>query len=381
MKIKICYFVNSAWYFELHWLDRALSVLEAGYDVYIFANYSDKSILDRFTSLGFKCIDSKIKEQNINPVVFFCDITRSFRTLNKINPDIVHSVTIKPGVISCLWARIRNKKMVYSFVGLGRVFESNKVIYQMVKFLIANMYRRFFLNIDCCILFEHKKDQQKIIELLDIPKNKTEVIDGAGINIDYFCYSTPPNNTKVKVFFASRMLWSKGLRTLIDASRILKLQGIEFEILVAGILVDNDRDAISITQIEEWHNSGDIIWLGKRSDIKELIESVDIVALPSVYSEGIPRILLEAGAIGRPVISFDTGGCGSLILNGYNGFLVPKGNVNLFSQKLGILISDPLERTKMGQNARKRVEEKYSSTVVIRKTVQIYNKLTMQEVL
>ena len=115
MKIKICYFVNSAWYFELHWLDRALSVLEAGYDVYIFANYSDKSILDRFTSLGFKCIDSKIKEQNINPVVFFCDITRSFRTLNKINPDIVHSVTIKPGVISCLWARIRNKKMVYSF--------------------------------------------------------------------------------------------------------------------------------------------------------------------------------------------------------------------------------------------------------------------------
>ncbi|ASG63150.1 hypothetical protein CEW81_08890 [Kluyvera genomosp. 3] len=117
MKIKICYFVNSAWYFELHWLDRALSVLEAGYDVYIFANYSDKSILDRFTSLGFKCVDSKIKEQNINPVVFFCDIIRSFRTLNKINPDIVHSVTIKPGVISCLWPESEIKK--WSIVLLG----------------------------------------------------------------------------------------------------------------------------------------------------------------------------------------------------------------------------------------------------------------------
>lgn len=377
MKLKICYFVNSAWYFELHWLERALSVLESGYDVYIFANYSDKSILERFTNLGFKCVDSKIKEQNVNPIIFLCDIIRSFKTLNKINPDIVHSVTIKPGVISCLWAKFRNKKMVYSFVGLGRVFESNKLIYRIAKYLIASMYRRFFLNIDCCILFEHRKDQQKIIELLDIPDNKTEVIDGAGINIEQFCYSTPPNNSKVTVFFASRMLWSKGLRTLIDASRILKLQGIEFDIVVAGIIVDNDRDAISITQIEEWHNSGAINWLGRRSDIKELIENVDIVALPSVYSEGIPRILLEAGAIGRPVISFDTGGCGSLILDGYNGFLVPKGNVNLFSQKLGRLIMDPLERDKMGRNARKRVEDKYSSTVVIQKTVEIYNKFKM----
>ncbi|MBS6123826.1 MAG: glycosyltransferase family 4 protein, partial [Veillonella sp.] len=346
-------------------------------DVYIFANFSDNSILERFTNLGFKCVDSKIKEQNINPIIFLSDIIRSFRTLNKINPDVLHCVTIKPGVISCLWSRIRNKKMVYSFVGLGRVFESNKIIYQIAKYLIANMYKRFFLNIDCCILFEHRKDQHKIIELLGIPENKTEVIDGAGINIDYFCYTSPPDNPKVKVFFASRMLWSKGLRTLIDASRILKLQGIEFEIVVAGIIVDNDRDAISITQIEEWHNSGDINWLGRRSDIKELIETVDIVALPSVYSEGIPRILLEAGAIGRPVISFDTGGCGSLILDGYNGFLVPKGNINVFSQKLGRLIMSPQERDRMGRNARKRVEEKYSSTVVIQKTVEIYRKLKM----
>lgn len=349
-----------------------MAVIDAGYDVYVLANFSDNNIYEKLTRLGFKCVDSKTEEHSLNPFLFIFNVFYCFKQLNKINPDIVHSITIKPGIMSCIWVKMKNKKLVYSFVGLGRVFESSNLFYRMMKCFIKVMYRYFFLSTNCRVLFEHKQDQEKIMSLMKIPKSKTDVIDGAGINTDYFSYKNEPRLYKVKVLFASRMLWSKGLGTLIKAKQILQQKGVTFDLLVAGIIVDNDRDAISISQIESWHNSGDIEWLGKRNDIREIIEGVNIVALPSVYSEGIPRILLEAGAIGRSVISFDSGGCGSLIIDGYNGYLVPKNNIEEFAVKLSNLINNQHVREFMGVNARRLIEEKYSSELVIKKTVTIY---------
>ncbi|OON35648.1 hypothetical protein BTJ39_22045 [Izhakiella australiensis] len=375
MKTKICYFINSAWYFELHWIERATAVLNAGYDVYLLAKFDDVSIYERLTKLGFKCVDTKIQEQNLNPLSFLSDTVRSFKFLKEIDPDIVHSITIKPGFISCLWVRFNNKKLVYSFVGLGRIFESNLKLFKLIRFFVVRAYRMIFSNLNCKVIFEHAVDRDKIIDLVKIPKEKTIIIDGAGINIDYFSYAIEPVFSHVKVLFASRMLWSKGLDTLIKVKEILRRDNVNFELLVAGIMVNNDRDAIKLSQIELWHNCGDITWLGQRNDVKELIEGVNIVALPSVYAEGIPRIILEAGAIGRASVTYNVGGCGSLIIDGYNGFIVEKNNIKEFSDKLSRLIVSDVERNKMGINARKRVVESYSSIDVIAKTISVYQDL------
>lgn len=375
MKMKICYFVNSAWYFELHWQERALAVIEAGYDVYILARFEDDNIFERLTKKGFKCVNNFTNEYSLNPLSFLSSMFYCFKLLDEIEPDIVHSITIKPGVMSCIWASIKKKRLVYSFVGLGRVFEGKSIVYRILGFFVTRLYRHLFSRIKCKVLFEHKKDQDKIISLLQIPDAITEVIDGAGVDINFFSYKHELNNKKTKVLFASRMLWSKGLDTLIKVKKILQHMDVDFDLLVAGILVENDRDAISFSQIKTWHDSGDIQWLGKRADINDVIASVNIVALPSVYSEGIPRILLESGAIGRPVISFDAGGCGSLVIDGYNGYLVQKDNIEQFAEKLSLLIKNPNLRETMGRNARNRIENGYSSELVIQKTVKIYESL------
>jgi len=375
MKRKICYFINSDWYFELHWLDRGKAALDAGYDVFIVANFSDDLIFSKLNNLGFKCINSHVSEKNTNIFSFVFDTIRSFNILNKINPDIVHTITIKPGIIGSLWAKYRNKKLVYSFVGLGRIFESSLITFRFIKWGVVRLYSYLFSKVDCIVVFEHKHDQERILNLVHVARDKTVVIDGAGIDTDYFMYSVEKPICDAKVLFAGRMLWSKGLQDLVVAKRRLSLKGVNFEILVAGIIIKNDNDAISIEQIEEWHKLGDITWLGKRDDMNELIQMTSFVVLPSSYPEGIPRIMLEAGAVGRPCICYNVGGCGSLIKDEYNGYIVEQGDVKTLTDRIEQLLLSKNERIKMGLNARETIMSKYSSEIIIEKTSHVYNQL------
>lgn len=368
---KICYFVNALWYFELHWMERARSSVSAGYDVYVFANFSDFPT-ETLEKEGIKCINSNINEKGMNPVVFMADLLRAFKKLNKINPDIIHCITIKPGVMGMLWSYVNNKKLVYSFVGLGRIFDSERWIFKCIKNVISCLYGFAFKKIDYRIIFEHKSDRDKIIEIINVNKINTVVIDGAGINLEEFKYTLETRSELKKVLFAGRMLWSKGLKDLIYARKILRQQGVDFEIDVAGIIVNDDGDAIPLEQIVHWAQAGEINWLGYESDINAILRRINIVALPSRYPEGIPRILLEAGAVGRTCVVYDSGGCSSLIIDGYNGYVAHKGNINELAQKIGLLITDELSREKMGKNARENIEKKYDSEIVIRETLDVY---------
>ncbi|WP_447864115.1 glycosyltransferase family 4 protein [Kluyvera sichuanensis] len=372
MNKSICYFINSAWYFELHWLERANAAIRAGYSVSLVAKFDNPSILSRLEQFGIECYESNINEKNLNPFGFIYDCLRTFSLLNKINPDILHSITIKPGVISSLWCKIKNKQLIYSFVGLGRVFSSTTLIYRTLRCIIIHLYSFLFSGIDCKITFEHRADQEKIVKLIKLDPEKTIVIDGAGIDLNHFSYHEEFTECLPKVLFAGRMLWSKGLADLLKAKKQLNADGIEFEILVAGIIVDNDSDAISLATIKEWHRAGEITWLGTRSDIKELIQNSNIVALPSVYAEGIPRILLEAGAVGRATITYDIDGCNSLVKDGFNGVIVERKNIEQLANKLKWLISNHNARHEMGLNARALIEEKYSSDIIITQTLHLY---------
>lgn len=375
-KKKLCYFINSAWYFELHWLDRAKAALRAGYDITLISKFDDKGTYERLKSMGFECYDSQMSEKKTNPFVFITDFIRIVKILNAINPDVLHSITIKPGVIGCIWCKLWNKKLVYSFVGLGRVFESNSFLFKLLRFSIVNLYRNIFKHIECKFVFEHDSDRNKILNLLHLNRSKTVVIDGAGIDIDFFSFSEEPSREKVKVLFASRLLWSKGLSDLIAVKQKLHDSGTSFELLVAGIIVDDDKDAISLKQINIWNDKGDITWLGTRDDINELIKLSNVIVLPSIYAEGIPRILLEAGAVGRAVITYNIGGCNSLIKNGINGFVVEKKNIEQLSVKLEELIADKNLRARLGRNARRIIEAKYSSEIIIKKTLRVYGEFS-----
>ncbi|ECJ2476670.1 glycosyltransferase family 4 protein, partial [Salmonella enterica subsp. diarizonae] len=134
-----------------------------------------------------------------------------------------------------------------------------------------------------------------------------------------------------------RMLWSKGLGDLIEAKKILRQKNIHFILNVAGILAEGDKDAIPLELIHHWHNEGLINWLGRSSNVYELIQKSNIVALP-----------LEASSVGRACIAYDTGGCDSLIIHNYNGLIVKSNSAQELAVELEYLLKNPQIRLEMG---------------------------------
>lgn len=372
MKKKICFFINSGWYFKLHWFDRAKLFLNDGFDVYVIGHFTkeEKTFLTR---AGMNCYESGMHERSLNVFSSLKDMLNIFLILRKIRPDILHSITIKPILIGGIFSRLSAKPFVASFVGLGRVFMKQDPLYKTLNFLVRKLYSFIFGNAKSRLIFEHVHDMNLLKSLTNVSKHQCFVIEGVGVDlINNYNYIPEKNNTPPVILFASRLLKSKGLEVLVNIKKELLSENFDFTLNVAGIEVKDDRDAIPIEQINKWHNLGLINWLGKRDDVPELIAESNIVALPSTYFEGIPRIIIEGAAIGRACIVYDSGGCSSIIKDSVNGFVIKKNDTKRFKEKIRVLLSNSDLRYEMGVNGRKIVEERFSLQSVFDKTKLIY---------
>jgi glycosyltransferase involved in cell wall biosynthesis len=171
------------------------------------------------------------------------------------------------------------------------------------------------------------------------------------------------------------MIKEKGVFELIEAANILKEKyQNKVRFLLCGGIDDNPK-AISKEELKKNCDNDYIQWLGYRTDVKELLEKSHIVAFPSYYKEGLPKSLIEACAIGRPIVTTDSIGCKDAVIDGYNGFLIPIKNSQALAGKLEILIKDKALRMQMGRNSRKLAERDFSIEKVIEKHIEIYNLL------
>lgn len=372
---KLCYFINSDWYFELHWIERAIASKNAGYEIHVISHFIDDRISTKFKALGFICHNIRIAAQSFNVLIFFRSFYQARNLIKRINPDILHCITIKPCLMGGFIAKSAHKDIILSFVGLGRIFSANSFSLKLLRNITVIAYKYIFSNECTLFMFEHDKDRTKLTGLLGIDHKRTIVIDGAGISPDLYKYSLEQQRDTPVVLFASRMLWSKGLGDLIEAKRILSKKNIHFTLNVAGILVEKDKDAIPLATIQRWKSEGMIHWFGHCSDVIDLIEGSNIVALPSVYAEGVPRILLEASSVGRSCIAYDSGGCDSLIINNVNGVIVKSRSVEELAEKLSFLLNNPEIRITMGINGRIRILDKFSSSVIVNKTLKMYHDI------
>lgn len=373
---KLCFIINSDWYFELHWIERALAAKKAGYEVYVVCHFNGEGIKSRLESYGFKCHDSHIAAQSYNPFNFMISFFKIWKILNHLNPAVIHCVTIKSFLIGGLFAKLKSKAAVLSFAGLGRIFDNRKLAGKVLRFIVVMLYRFIASNKKSVLLFEHEADREKLVNLAHINEARTLVIDGAGINTDDYPYVAESNVDIPIVLFASRMLWSKGLAELVKVKKALAKSNVHFQLNVAGILCPDDTDSIPLTQLEQWNREGAINWIGRSNKVSELIERANIIALPSSYSEGVPRILLEAASMGRATLAYDVGGCKSIVQDGRTGFLVEKNQISKLEHKLKTLLLDANLRREMGLAGRNLVLSKFSSSMVISKTLEIYSNIT-----
>ena len=369
---KIFIIVNVDWFFLSHRLPVALAAQKAGWDVTIVT--ADTGKLKDIEAKGLKTINLPMSRSGMNIKEELGTMWFLYNLYKREKPDVVHHVGMKTilwGTLAAKFAKVNG--VVNAVSGLGGFFaDDNKSMLAKVmpKVLKFSHNRKNLL-----VIFQNQEDRAMYVKKGIINDNQARFIKGSGVNLQAFCYTPEPTESKVKIILTARMIVEKGVFLLTEAAKRLRKEyedKAEFW-LVGGI--DDHPGAITKEQLDMVCDGKYIKWLGYRTDVKELLQQSHIVAFPSYYMEGLPKSLIEACAIGRPIITTQSIGCKDTVDDGVNGYLIAPKEVEPLVEKLRLLIDDVTLRQKMGQAAREKAEKEFSLDMVIERHLSIYNEL------
>lgn len=349
------------------------AAINAGHEVTIVAQ--DTGYRHEIENLGTRFIDLPINRVGTNLSEELQTLRFLYQLYRKNKPDIVHHVSLKIVLWGGLAARFAGVHSVVNAInGLGVLFANGeadsfmkKMILRVIRF--SNQRKR------AITILQNKDDQDFLLKHKAVKKSQIRIIHGSGTDLDDFNFSEAPNHSPLRIVFTSRMVEEKGVKDIIEAAKLLKEKyKNKITFWLCGLLETNPK-AISKEYIEAECDGQYIAYKGFCKNIKEILNSSDIVVLPSYYREGIPKSLIEATAIGRPIITTDWTGCRETVDNGINGFLIPIKSPIQLAQKIEQLVLDPELRKKMGKASRKKAEQVFSIKTVISHHLQIYEEL------
>ncbi|MEY0727002.1 glycosyltransferase family 4 protein [Providencia rettgeri] len=374
-KKKLTYIINADWYFRLHWFDRAIAAT-THYEVSVICPSNDPAFISECKENGITHFDFKISRTGKN---IFYEIKKLYelnKLLNLIMPDIIHSVTIKPNLYLSI-LKPRNVSVVMTFAGLGTLRTSSGLTGHMILALLKILMSSWNNREKVISLFENSDDLNYLTQGLSFKKTRCYRVFGAGVNMEHFSPTPLDKTTLPKILFASRMLKDKGLKELVDAIRIVNSEKKIYELYVAGIIDSESPLSYTELEIQIMAANEDFIWLGKRDDISKLISQSIAVCLPTRYGEGVPRILIEALACARPIITTSYGGCKDICLNNITGFQIDPNNIEEIAERIKKLISEPNLAIELGLNGRNLVEKKFSNEIIINQNLNFYELVSI----
>lgn len=385
---KLLMIVNEDRFFLSHRKEIALAAKRAGWDVTVVCK--DTGRWDEMQALGLKTMELPINPTGMN-------LKQELRTwwflytLYINNRDaIVHHVGLKNILWGGLAAKLAKVHGVVNAVsGLGAIFSGDKMG-MMAKGILAVM-RFSNKRKRVKVIFQNEEDKNLFLNSGVVKESQVEFIKGSGVDLNDFRYVPEPDSDTLKVVFTARMVKEKGVIELIEAAeRLRKEYEGRLEFWLCGRLAVN-ADAVSKEELETRCDGRYIKWLDFQKDIKSILEQCHIMAFPSYYREGVPKSLIDACAVGRPIVTTSSIGCKDVVDDGVNGFLVcPEGLnnkdkiknnkafVEALAERLRILIEDKALRIKMGRAAREKAEREFSIEHVIEKHLEIYSRLKVE---
>ena len=368
---KLLFIVNVDWFFVSHRLPIAIAAISNGYEVHVATAVTkyEKFFYDN----GIHLHSLNLKRSVINPFSNYLSLIEIYNIIKSVNPGILHLITIKPILIGGIAAFLlklfsgREVLLVSSFTGVGYPFTSNSIKAIALKLIISNLYKISFLHKNKCLIFQNKDDLKLISSIINLKRHEYVLIPGSGVNLHEYSYAPIPQGKPI-IMFGARLLKSKGIFEFVEAAK--NVSGCRF--VIVGKIDHNNRDCISSSQLNKWVSEQLIEYWGYSNSMHETIKKCSIFVLPS-YKEGFPKVLIEASASGRPIITTDITGCRDAIEENITGLLVPVKD----SRSLGIQINYLLKNTnlmiKMGKAGRDLAEKKYDIKSVIKKHLEIYD--------
>ena len=285
-------------------------------------------------------------------------------------------MTIKPIILGGIAARIANiHGVVAAISGLGYVFINQGFLSSVRRFFIKALYKIALGHSNLKVICQNSADYNEIKNISKLSSDSFVLINGSGVSLEEFQYF-PDTNKIPKIIMASRMLEDKGVLEFSAAAQQLKTLGILADFILVGDPDPDNPSSIKKSQIQDWEQEGILKHWGHRDEMQEVLRMASIVVLPS-YREGFPKVLIEAAACGRPVITTDVPGCRDAIYHGKTGMLVPPKNSNALADAIKNLVLQPEECRKMGLAGRAMAEERFDEKIVIEEHFSIYNQLLL----
>ncbi len=365
--MKVLFFANTDWYLYNFRRNLAQALREQGNDVILLSPAGEYAA--RLQTLGFRWIDFPLSRRGMNPLAEFCSLARLVRLYRREAPDLVQNFTIKCVLYGTLAARLSGiKSVVNSITGLGYVFLPGGPLKQVLRFFVRIWYRAVLHGSQ--VIFENDDDRQAFLHFGFIRPADGYLIPGVGVDMRRFSPTPFPSGQPV-VLLAARLLWDKGIGEFVEAARLLRRLGVQVRFALAGRTDPGNPASIPDVQIKAWADEGVVEWWGWIEDMPATLAKASIVCLPS-YREGLPTVLVEAAACGRPVITSDVPGCRLAVQDGVSGFLVRERDAASLADALRKLVSTPGLCSAMGTAGRRLVEETFSSEKVLEKITAVY---------
>jgi len=363
MKKKIGILLNTSWYIYNFRKNLIIKLIEENYEVHAIAPYDDYS--SKLEELGCIFHHIEMDSKSKNPISDVLLLKRIKKTLKGINLDVLLNFTIKPNIYGTLAASSLGISCVNNVAGMGTLFTEGILARTLFKGLFKISQKKA-----STVFFQNPDDLEELTKNNIVAKNISELLPGSGVNLEEFPYIPITKTKNITFLLIARMIYPKGIVELIEASKILRNKGYDFQIQLLGELGVNNPNAIEKTDLDKLCSPEFITYLGKTDDVKSVIQESDVVVLPSYYREGTPKSLLESLGTGRPIITTDMPGCKETVVDGVNGFLCEPKSIEDLSDKMEkILCCNFEDLLKMGEESRKLAINKYDERIVISKYV------------
>jgi len=300
-----------------------------------------------------------ISRKGVNPFVDFFTIIDFTLNILKFKPHMILMFSIKPVIYGSLAAKVTNIPSIAMITGLGSAFITNSWITKVVKSLY-----RFSLSSTSVVFFQNVDDRKIFLQDKLVDEKICRYSPGSGVNIDRFKYTKLPNTDSITFLLIARMLWDKGIGEFVDAAKSIKMKYPHVRFQLLGPLGVQNRTSIKESEVKAWESEDIIEYLGETDNVANFIEKACCIVLPS-YREGTSRVLLEAAAMGRPLIATDVPGCREVVEDGITGFLcMPRDYVDL-SLKIELMLKLSYEaRQLMGAKGREKIEKEFRQEIV-----------------
>lgn len=369
---RLLFLVNDAAFFLSHRLPVALAAQAAGMEVHV-ATPPDGGAA-KITAAGFSFHPVPMSRSGMHPVREAKSFAAVVKLLRWLDPDVLHTVAIKPVLYGGLAARLVGQRAVISAIpGLGSIFIRRGLAARGVRTLITYTYVRALRHQRSRVIFQNLDDLNKFVDGKIIKRSDAVLIRGSGVDLAHFRASPLPVGVPM-VLLASRMIRAKGVEEFVGAAERLRKRGIIARFVVVGEPDEGNPWRITRDTLVTWHRAGLIEWWGRREDMPDVVSQSYLFCLPS-YGEGLPKALLEAAACGRPLIATDVPGCREVVRPGENGMLVPVRDADALARAIQTLLEDRPRAEAMGRRSRQIAEAEFGVEQVVDQTLELYDQL------